>query len=57
MGGSPQLVVSWPDYGLQNSIGLGIQSGGGMENAWTAANPNGIEGMTNATVVSGGQVC
>jgi hypothetical protein len=51
------MVVSWPGYGVQNPNGVGVQPGAGMENAWTTANPNGIAGMTNATVVSGGQVC
>jgi hypothetical protein len=51
------MVVSWPGLGVQNSNGVGVQPGGGMENGMTVDNPNGNEGMFNATVVSGGQLC
>lgn len=55
--GACNMVVSWPGLGVQNPNGVGVQPGGGMENGMTVDNPNGNEGMTNATVVSGGQVC
>jgi len=51
------MVASWPGLGGQNPNGVGVQPGGGMENAMTVNNPNGNDGMTNATVVSGGQAC
>ena len=55
--GSCNMVVSWPGYGAQDPNGVGVQPGGGMENAMTVDNPNGNDGMNNASVVSGGQVC
>jgi len=55
--GACNMVVSFPGLGAQNPNGVGVQPGGGMENAMTVDNPNGNEGMFNATVVSGGQLC
>jgi len=55
--GACNMVVSWPGLGVQNPNGVGVQPGGGMENAMTVDNPNGNDGMTVATVVSGGQAC
>jgi hypothetical protein len=55
--GACNMVVSWPGLGVQNPNGVGVQPGGGMENAMTVDNPNGNDGMTTATVVSGGQAC
>ena len=55
--GACNMVVSFPGLGVQNPNGVGVQPGGGMENAMTVDNPNGNDGMTTATVVSGGQAC
>jgi hypothetical protein len=55
--GACNMVVSWPGFGVQDPNGVGVQPGGGMENGMTVDNPNGNDGMTNATVVSGGQAC
>ena len=55
--GACNMVVSFPGLGVQNPNGVGVQPGGGMENAMTVDNPNGNDGMTIATVVSGGQAC
>ena len=60
--GACNMSVSWPT--LNPGEAVGIQGtvdwdgdGGGMENAMTVNNPNGNDGMYEATVVSGGQVC
>lgn len=55
--GACNMVVSWPGLGVQDPNGVGVQPGGGMETAMTVDNPNGNDGMTTATVVSGGQTC
>ena len=55
--GACNMVVSFPGLGTQNPNGVGVQPGGGMENAMTVNNPNGNDGMTTATLVSGGQAC
>jgi len=55
--GACNMVVSWPGFGAQNPNGVGVQPGGGMENAMTVNNPSGNDGMFNASVVSGGQIC
>jgi hypothetical protein len=46
---------SWPGLGVGN--GVGVQSGGGMQNAMTVDNPNGNDGMFHAIFVSGNQDC
>jgi hypothetical protein len=60
--GACNMNSSWPT--LSPGQAVGIQGtvdfdgdGGGMENAMTVDNLNGNDGMFNATVVSGGQVC
>lgn len=55
--GACNMVVSFPGLGAQSPNGVGVQPGGGMENAMTVNNPNGNDGMTTATLVSGGQAC
>ena len=55
--GACNMVVSWPGLGVQNPNGVGVQPGGGMEQGMTVDNANGNDGMTVATVVSGGQAC
>jgi hypothetical protein len=55
--GACNMVVSWPGLGVQNPNGVGVQAGGGMENAMTVDNPNGNEGMATANAVTGGQAC
>ena len=55
--GACNMVVSWPGLGTQNPNGVGVQPGGGMENAMTVDNPNGNDGMAIANVVTGGQAC
>jgi hypothetical protein len=46
---------SWPGLGVGN--GVGVQPGGGMENAMTVDSPNGNTGMFHAISVSGNQAC
>lgn len=55
--GACNMVNSWPGLGTQNANGVGVQPGGGMENAMTVNNPNGNAGMATANVVTGGQAC
>jgi hypothetical protein len=55
--GACNMVVSWPGLGVQNPSGVGVQPGGGMEQAMTIDNPNGNAGMFHATDVSGDQNC
>jgi hypothetical protein len=55
--GACNMVNSWPGLGAQNPNGVGVQPGGGMENAMTVDNPNGNDGMAIANVVTGGQAC
>lgn len=50
--GACNMVQSWPGVRLGN--GVGVQPGGGMENAMTVNNPNGNAGMNRAVDVSGG---
>jgi hypothetical protein len=50
--GACNMVMSWPDVRVGN--GVGVQPGGGMENAMTRnLNGNGNAGMTRATINSG----
>jgi len=55
--GACNMVNSWPGLGVQNPNGVGVQPGGGMENAMTVDNPNGNDGMATANAVTGGQAC
>ena len=55
--GACNMVNSWPGLGAQNPNGVGVQPGGGMENAMTVDNPNGNDGMATANIVTGGQAC
>jgi hypothetical protein len=55
--GACNMSVSWPGFGVQNSNGVGVQPGGGMELAMSVDNPNGNAGMFHATDVSGDQDC
>lgn len=50
--GACNMVASWPGAGPGE--GVGVQPGGGMENAMTVNNPNGNAGMNRAVDVSGG---
>ena len=50
--GACNMVMSWP--GVRVGNGVGVQPGGGMENAMTVNNPNGNAGMNRAVDVSGG---
>jgi len=50
--GACNMLASWPGAGPGE--GVGVQPGGGMENAMTVFNPNGNAGMTRAVGVSGG---
>ena len=50
--GACNMVASWPGAGPGE--GVGVQPGGGMENAMTVNNPNGNAGMNRAVGVSGG---
>lgn len=50
--GACNMVMAWPGVRLGN--GVGVQPGGGMENAMTVNNPNGNAGMNRAVDVSGG---
>jgi hypothetical protein len=53
--GACNMSVSWPGFGVQNANGVGVQAGGGMENAMTvnqSQNTNGNDGMVHATNVS-----
>ncbi len=50
--GACNMVASWPGAGPAQ--GVGVQPGGGMENAMTVNNPNGNAGMFRAVDVSGG---
>ena len=50
--GACNMLASWPGAGPGE--GVGVQPGGGMENAMTVNNPNGNAGMTRAVGVSGG---
>jgi len=50
--GACNMVMSWPGARVGN--GVGVQPGGGMENAMTVNNPNGNAGMNRAVDVSGG---
>ena len=50
--GACNMVASWPGAGPGE--GVGVQPGGGMENAMTVNNPNGNAGMERAVGVSGG---
>ena len=49
--GACNMVASWPGAGPGE--GVGVQPGGGMENAMTVNNPNGNLGMWRAVDVSG----
>jgi hypothetical protein len=52
------MVASWPALGPGS--GVGVQPGGGMENAMTrntSQNTNGSDGMYHAIFVSGNGVC
>jgi hypothetical protein len=49
--GACNMVASWSGYGPAQ--GVGVQPGGGMENAMTVNNPNGNAGMNRATINSG----
>ena len=51
--GACNMVASWPGAGPGE--GVGVQPGGGMENAMTVNNPNGNAGMWRAVDVSGCQ--
>jgi hypothetical protein len=56
--GACNMVASWPGLGPGN--GVGVQPGGGMENAMTrntSQNTNGNDGMFHAIFVSGNGVC
>jgi hypothetical protein len=53
--GACNMNSSWPGLGVGN--GVGVQSGGGMQNAMTVDNPNGNDGMFHAIFVSGNQDC
>jgi hypothetical protein len=50
--GACNMVMSWP--GVRVGNGVGVQPGGGMENAMTVNNPNGNAGMYRAANNSGG---
>lgn len=50
--GACNMVASVSDLGPAQ--GVGVQPGGGMENAMTVNNPNGNAGMERAVGVSGG---
>jgi len=50
--GACNMLASWPGAGPGE--GVGVQPGGGMENAMTVNNPNGNAGMTRGVGVSGG---
>ena len=50
--GACNMVASWPGAGPGQ--GVGVQPGGGMENAMTVNNPNGNAGMYRAVEQSGG---
>ena len=53
--GACNMVMSWPGVrDLIHENGVGVQTGGGMENAMTVNNPNGNAGMERAVGVSGG---
>lgn len=56
--GACNMVMSWPGVrDLIHENGVGVQTGGGMENAMTVNNPNGNAGMTRATINSGPPDC
>jgi hypothetical protein len=63
--GACNMSVSWPTLSPGEAVGITGTvdfdgDGGGMEHAMTVNqrhNANGNDGMFNATVVSGGQVC
>lgn len=63
--GACNMNSSWPTLSPGQAVGIEGTvefdgDGGGMENAMTvnqSQNTNGNDGMFNATVVSGGQVC
>ena len=60
--GACNMSSSWPTLSPGKAVGITGTvefdgDGGGMEHAMTGNNPNGNNGMFNATVVSGGQVC
>jgi hypothetical protein len=48
--GAMNMVASWPGAGPGQ--GVGVQPGGGMENAMKQDNPNGNEGMALAVANS-----
>ena len=50
--GACNMVAAVSGYGPGQ--GVGVQPGGGMENAMTVNNPNGNAGMWRAVYVSGG---
>ena len=51
--GACNMVMSWP--GVREGPGVGVQPGGGMENAMTRnLNGNGNDGMNRAVDRSGG---
>jgi hypothetical protein len=50
--GACNMVAAVSGYGPGQ--GVGVQPGGGMENAMTVNNPNGNAGMNRAVDVSGG---
>jgi hypothetical protein len=60
--GACNMNSSWPTLSPGKALGITGTvefdgDGGGMEHAMTVNNPNGNDGMFNATAVSGGQVC
>ena len=60
--GACNMNSAWPTLSPGNAVGIQGTvefdgDGGGMEHAMTVDNANGNDGMFNATVVSGGQVC
>jgi hypothetical protein len=56
--GACNMAAAWP--GLGPGKGVGVQEGGGMENAMvrnTSQNTNGNDGMAHAVFVSGNGDC
>ena len=53
--GACNMVASWPGAGPGE--GVGVQPGGGMENAMSVNNPNGNLGMWRAVAESGTPLC
>lgn len=48
--GAANMLAAWP--GLGPAQGVGVQPGGGMQNAMMRDNPNGNAGMFHAVAVS-----